>query len=96
MLQDRRDDRALYYAVSQGVGLALIASNMGDCSGGKNNCGSNRLNRYDLGLGVLLLSRIIEIVDSSYFAIKNNQAKPVQSYLKADQQTSEFGISLQF
>jgi hypothetical protein len=96
MLQNREDNRALYYAISQGVGFVLLASSMGDCSGKNKSCESSKSNRYDLGLGILITSRILEVVDTTYFIFKEKKIKKLQSYILPKSDGAELGLAYKF
>ncbi len=77
VFQQREKYRLVTYATTQGVGLLLLMLSMGDCRTPNKSCQDQKDFLATTGSILFLGSRLIEIVDSTYFFISHNNKTPV-------------------
>lgn len=66
-VQERLRGANLAYTAADGLGYFLVLSSLGDCSGG---CRESKRRLWKSGLGVLVLSRVAQIVDVTLWGLR--------------------------
>jgi hypothetical protein len=94
-LQDRFKDTGWMYAVADGIGIGLIFLSYGDCAEPAGSCQSNKQRNIDAGKGILIVSRVLQIADSSIWSYNYYQKfkSPVVLIPSADGATLLTSIS---
>lgn len=73
-VQDRLNGYPIAFTVADGLGFLLVASSLGDCRVAS-DCQKRKDRRHALGLGLLIASRVVQIVDVTIWSI-NYEGEP--------------------
>lgn len=95
-LQDRYSDYAWAYTVADSVGFFLIVLTLGDCPEAQGTCQQHKNTVGGAGQTVLVVSRLAQVIDTSFWAHKYYNKYRTQTFFMPRHDGAALVYSLNF